>query len=109
MMFRNDEDSQPDCGGNRHYDYISAEDHEAAEKTLKKKDSWRSLSTNEIVVLRAQAKDLGLVKDIIDNKDRLMLLKCLFYHCENRDIWAKKARELEKKHIERMEKDLKKG
>lgn len=65
---------QPDCGGNRHYDYISLEDFDAAEITLKNKKTWQSLTTNEIVVLRSKAKKLGINQDIVDHSDRLDLL-----------------------------------
>lgn len=82
---------QPDCGGNRHYDYISLEDFDAAEITLKNKKTWQSLTTNEIVVLRSKAKKLGINQDIVDHSDRLDLLWCLFSHCENRDFWFKRA------------------
>ena len=68
-----------DCGGNRPYDYISLEEHNAAELSLKTKTHWRELTTHEIVVLRSKAKDFGLLADVVDRDDRLDLIRCLFF------------------------------
>ncbi len=89
-------DEQPDCGGNRHYDYISVEEHDAAEKSLAEKEHWGELTTNEIFVLRFMARQHRLEQDVVDHRDRLALLRCLFSHCANRDEWMEKARALEK-------------
>lgn len=77
---------QPDCGGNRHYDYISVEDFEAAEKTLDKKERWVDLTQNEIAVLREKARQFGLQQDIVDHIDRLALVRCLFHHLKRMKI-----------------------
>lgn len=92
---------QPDCGSNRHYDYISIEEHDAAEKTLATKERWGDLTSHEIVVLRDKAHQLGVVKDIVDHADRLAILRCLFSHMENRDEWKTsclKEREKNREH-----------
>ena len=91
---------EPNAHGNRHYDDISVEHFEEAVKSLKTKDEWRELTTTEIVVLRDQAKQLGLNKDVVDHHDRLRLLQCLFHHCENRDHWRNECGKLEKKELE---------
>lgn len=85
----------PDAGGNRPYDYISLEEYKQAEEELKYITKYEDLNKHHIVVLRQQAKDMGLQKDVIDRLDRLGLIQCLFYHYENRDMWIAKARELE--------------
>lgn len=90
-------DDQPDGGGNRHYDYIELDEYDAAKASLETKEHWSDLTSDEIVVLRSRARDFGLTPDIVDHLDRLALLRCLFYHCKNRDEWMNKARELEKK------------
>lgn len=89
-------DEQPDAGGNRHYDYISVAAHDDANGSLRLKDRWNDLTTNDIVVLRSMAKNLGIQKDIVDHKDRLALLRCIFSNCENRDWWQNRAYKLEK-------------
>lgn len=72
-------EEQPDSGYNRHYDYITTEEYNAAEKTLEEKTRWRDLTSHEIVVLRAQAHEAGMRKDLIDHEDRLALIQCLLY------------------------------
>lgn len=81
-----------DVGGNRPMDYISLEEHDAAEATLKEKSRWAELNQNEVVVLRSRARQLGPNKDIVF-KDKLELILCIFYHCENRDQWMNRATE----------------
>lgn len=85
---------QPDVGGNRHYDYLTLEEYQAAEASLDTKKKWSELTSNEIVVLRDRARKCGLISDIVDHSDRLLLLRCLFSHCENRDEWMEKCIEL---------------
>lgn len=88
----------PDDGGNRPYDYISIEEHKAAEELLKSRPygfKYSDLTLNEIVVLRTKAKRLHIVKDIVDKIDRLALIECLLIHAENRDEWMNKYRALE--------------
>lgn len=80
-------EEQPDSGGNRHYDYISVEEHDAAEKLLKNRKEYKDITFHEVVVLRSQFRRLGISKDIVDHTDRLGLLRCLKSHCENRDQW----------------------
>lgn len=77
-------ETQPDCGGNRHYDYISVETHDASAKTLESKERWSDLTSNEIIVLRTMAKELHIDPDIVDHKDRLALIRCILY-------WAKET------------------
>lgn len=81
--------TEPDSGGNRAYDYISVEDHDAAEKTLETKEYFNELTRNEIVVLRTMAGSLGFRKDVVDLIDRLALVRCLFETAKNRDEWMK--------------------
>jgi hypothetical protein len=90
-------EEQPDVGGNRHYDYISVEEHDAAEKTLETKEEYKDLTSHEIVVLRSRLKSLGILPDLVDHKDRLALLRCLIITIENREAWYKKYHELKAK------------
>ena len=92
-------DDQPDTGGNRHYDYISVEEYDAAKESLKEKTRWMDLTTHEIVVLRSMARRLGIAKDAVDHSDRLALIRCLFGHCENRDEWMGRERAARASHM----------
>lgn len=77
-------DDKVDNGGNLPGDYISVEDWEAAEKTLKEKTEWFSLTKNEIVVVRDMLREKGLRKDLVF-ADRLALIRCILEHA-----WTKK-------------------
>lgn len=95
---------QPDSGGNRHYDYITLEEHRAAEKLLDEdrlEKKWADLTSHEIVVLRSRAKELNLQPDVVDHIDRLALIRCLLATAENRDDWRK---DKYKEYITRPEK-----
>lgn len=83
----------PDSNGNRPYDYISLEEYSKAEGELDSIEKYSDLSEHHIVVLRHQARKLNLQKDVVDHDDRLSLIRCLFYHCENRDAWMARAKE----------------
>lgn len=85
------EPDKPDSGGNRPIDYISMPQFEAADESLESKKIWADLTEHEIAVLRHRASRLGLLKDIVDKADRLDVIRCLLYHCENRDSWMLKA------------------
>ena len=73
----------------------SVEEYNAAKDSLKNKKSYSDLTPHEIEILKLKAKDFNLVGDVIDVIDRLALIECLFYHCENRDGWYEKCQQLE--------------
>lgn len=91
-------EEDPNCAGNRHYDYITVEEHNKAEAELAEIKEYKNLKSHHIVVLRSKAKDLGIIKDIVDHRDRLALLRALFYYVELMQNWHNKYLELKEKH-----------
>lgn len=89
-------EEQPDVGGNRHYDYISIEEHDAAERTLETKEKWRDLSSHEIVVLRSKLKHVGINPDLADHEDRLALIRCVLAWKERANYWNEEHQKLSK-------------
>lgn len=63
----------------------------------KEKENYDDLTQDEISSLRTDARFLGLREDVIDQIDRLALIRCLFYHVKNRDAWHSKTRRLRDK------------